>query len=171
MSIDNLTDEQLIEGLKAYRPPKKLHPIAGKTYDLYAAAGNQLSDEAIAELRKDLEATYGDLKATTDALCGLASFVVYANEHLKDPKAGDQISALMQETRSQFEPLAARLSTLLQDAAKYATGVLDRFMDRDQTAKNRAPRYDEPAPEGTVPLKQLKPVAQPPPVRDRGKKK
>lgn len=167
--MNDLTDAELIEALKSYRPPKKLHPIAGKTLDLYLAGGNQLSEEAIADIRKDLQAYYGDLKAVTDALCGLGAFIMHATENLNDPKAAEQIADLMREARPQYEPLGHRLASLLQDVAKHATGVLDRFMDRDQTSKTRAPKYDEAPPVGTIPLKQLKPVAQPPPVR--GKKK
>lgn len=161
------SDEELLEQLKAYRPPKKLHPIAGKAYDLYDAAGFKLTDEAIAELRKDLQSYYGDLKALTDALCGLAAFIMYAMENLDDKKAAEQIAELMKEVRPQYEPLGNRLAQILQDLSKKATGILDRFSDRDQKAKNRAPVYDEAPPTGTVPLRDLKPVAQPPPVRKK----
>lgn len=161
------TDEELIEQLKAYRPPKKLHPIAAKTHDFYLADGNQLTDAAIAAIQKDLEATYGDLKATTDALCGLAAFVMYANEGLNDPKAADQIGEVMKGARAQYDPLGERLARMVQEAGKKAGELLDRFMDRDQAEKKRAPMYDESPPQGTVPLKQLKPVAQPPPIRKK----
>jgi hypothetical protein len=164
-----MLSEKALEAIKDYRPPKKLHPIASKTYDLYAAAGNRLTPEALEALRADLRATYGDLKATTDALCGLASFVIYANEHLDDPAAAEQISELMRDARQEFEPVSTGLQSMLQDWARKVSGVFDRFSDRDQTAKARAPVYDELPPNGTVPLKQLKPVAKPPPIRVRAK--
>jgi hypothetical protein len=165
------TPEEVLNAIKDYRPPKKLHPIAGKTYDLYAAAGKQLTPEALDIILEELRSHYGDLKATTDALAGLASFQIYAREHLDDEKAADQIMELMKDARMQFEPLSLQVAGWLSDLTKKLTGIFDRFTDRDRSGDSRAPVHDKAPPEGTVPLKQLKPMAEPPRVRRRDKKK
>jgi hypothetical protein len=163
--------QELLDAIRNYRPPKKLHPIAGKAYDLYDRAGFELTDEAIAELRADLEGLRGDLKALTDAMCGLSAFVIYANEKLNDPVAAEQIAQLMREQRAQYEPLSQKVTEILQDFSKKVRGLFDRFTDRDLSADTRAPTYDEPAPPETVPLKQLKPAARPPPLRKKDKER
>lgn len=164
-----MTDD-ILEQIKAYRPPKKLHPIAEKTYLLYDTGGFKLSDEALDTIRAELQGYRGDLKALTDALCGLSAFIMYAMETLNDPIAAEQVAGLIKECRPAYEGLGQFLEKAFQEAARKATSVLDRFMDRDTSAKARAPKYDEPPEEGTVPLRVLKPVAQPPPVRNKGKK-
>jgi hypothetical protein len=159
--------EELLEAIKNYRPPKKLHPIAGRTYDLYDSAGFQLTDEALDEIRKVLEGYGDDLKALTDALCGLSAFVIYANEKLGDPVAAEKVALVMRECRGKYEPLSEGVTAALQDLVRKVRGLFDRFVDRDRAPDSKAPIYDDERPPNTVPLRELKPIAQPPMRRRR----
>ena len=155
--------KELLEQIRAYRPPTKLHPIAGKTYDLYDAGGFKLSEAALQEIRADLAAFNGDLKGLTDALCGLSAFIMYAMESLNDPVAAEQVAKLIQETKPQYAEIGSSLSGVLQDLAQKATGVLDRFSGRDLKAKKRAPTFGSAPPEGAIPASaMMKPRAEPP---------
>lgn len=154
--------EYTLEDIKNYRPPAKLHPIAGKTYDLYDAAGFKLTPEAIQELRLELQGYHGDLKALTDALCGLAAFIMFAMEVRNDPAAAEAIANLIKEQRSEYEVLGRSLQGVLQDLAKKAGTVFEKFTGKEKVEKSRAPKIDEKAPEGAVPLKALANPAQPP---------
>ena len=53
--------DNILEVLRDYRPPKKLHPIAGKAYDMYDAAGFKLTDEAKEVIRQELDSHGDDL--------------------------------------------------------------------------------------------------------------
>lgn len=157
----------VLEAVKAYRPPKKLHPIAMQAFDLYKAGNYKLDDAAVGELRKTLEAHYGDLKTLTDALCSLAAFIAYLMEVKQDQATAEVVAKLMKETQPQYVSLVDYLTKVLSDAGKAVVGVLDRFTDRDTSGDKRAPKYGEEPPPGTVPLKSIKPVAQPPPKRKK----
>lgn len=157
----------ILEAIRDYKPPKKLHPIAGLTYDLYDAAGFQITDEVLDRLRRELEPHKSDLKALTDALCGLSAFIVYANEQLEDPEAAGRISELVKECRPQYAPLGEKLVGLLQDFAQQAKEIFGRFSDKEEEL--RAPKVGEQAPDGAVPLSRLKPVAKRPPLIRKAK--
>jgi hypothetical protein len=164
--------DDILEQISKYKAPSRLPPIANKAYDLWASGGNKLSDESVAILRKDLEKFYDDLKALTDAICGLGAFAIYARDYLKDTDASDKVVKLIQETAPKYTSIGERIAAALQDLANKATGLLDKFTDRESVPKNVAPKFDgdEAPPVGTVPLKQLKPLGGPPPLRDRNKK-
>jgi hypothetical protein len=164
--------DDILEQVGKYRAPTKLPPIANKAYDLYAAGGKKLSEEAIETLRKELGAFAGDLKALTDANVGLGAFAIYVRDHLNDPATAEQIAKLIRETAPKYASIGERIAAALQDLANKATDLLDRFADRDSAPKNVAPKFDsnEAPPPGSIPLKSLKPVGTPPPLRDRKKK-
>jgi len=159
--------EYTLEQIKAYKPPKKLPEIAGKIYDLYDAGGFKLSEEALEKIRVELRSKHHDLKALTDDLCGLSAFIMFAMETRNDPVAAEQVANLIKEQRSAYAELGEALATLIQDQASSATDTLGRFLDTEDEAKSRAPMYGETAPAGAVPLKSLKPVAQPPVPRKK----
>lgn len=158
----------ILEAIRDYRPPSKLHPIAGLTFDLYDAAGSKITDEILDRLRQELEPHRTDLKALTDALCGLSAFIMYANEQLEDPEAAARVSELVKECRPQYAPLGEKLVGLLQDFAQQAKEVFGRFADKEEEL--RAPKVGEQAPDGAVPLSRLKPVAKRPPLIKKDKR-
>jgi hypothetical protein len=162
--------DNILELISQYRAPAKLPPIADKAFALYTAGSNSLSDEAIEVLRKDLAVFGGDLKALSDAICGLGAFAIYVRDHLHDPETAEDVAKLIQETAPKYATIGERISAALQDVAAKATELLSKFTDREDAAKATAPKYGDEAPTGTIPLKALKPVGAPPPLRDRNKK-
>lgn len=164
--------DDILEQVGKYRAPTKLPPIANKAYELYATGGKKLSPEAVDVLRKELAVFNDDLKALTDAICGLGAFAIYVRDHLHDPVAAETVAKLIHETAPKYKTIGERIAAALQDMATKATDLLDRFTDREAVPKNVAPKFDgdEPPPAGSIPLKSLKPVGSPPPLRDRNKK-
>lgn len=167
MSVDE--DVKVLEAIRDYKQPSKLHPIAMHAYYVYEEAGDNLTDEGVQELREIL-AKLEDLKELTDALCGLTAFMIYLSEQLKDTESSEKVANLMKEQKSRYIPLQERAAEAFQNLSHKAKGVLERFFGKSKEDSSRAPVYDEEAPEGTVPLKNLKPVAQPPPwAKKKGK--
>jgi hypothetical protein len=167
-----MTDhDDILEQIEAYRPPEQLHPIATLTYELYDRAGFKFTEKELAQIRAELQKYYGDLKPLTDAVCGLSAFIMLAMQDLDDRVAARQIAELIRDLQPQYEPIGHRLVHVLQDIAKKTTGTLARFSGRRLEAEVRAPAFGATAPNGTVPLRALKPVAQPPPPRSRGPKR
>jgi hypothetical protein len=157
--------DNILEQIGQYRAPSKLPPIAMKAYSLYTAGGSKLNDEAIGELRKELQAYGDDLKPLTDAIVGLGAFAIYVRDNLKDPAAAEAVAKLIHETAPKYASIGQRIAAALQDLANKATDLLDRFTDREAPPKT-APKFGEDAPQGTVPLKALKPVGGPPPAKN-----
>lgn len=155
-------DSKLLRALRDYRPPKKLHKIAMFAWALYEEAGRSLPAEAIDALRDELKG-YGELKDLTDALCGLSAFMIYVSEHLGDPDAAERVAELVKEMAPRYEPLGDRVSFALENFGKQVKGAFDRLVGSDEKEEKRAPIYGEAPPKGTIPLKTLKPVAEPPP--------
>jgi hypothetical protein len=155
-------DVKILQALRDYRPPSKLHPIAKFAYALYEEADMDLPPEAMTGLREELK-QYEDLKDLTDALCGLSAFMIYISEHLDDQKNGEKVAELIKEVGPRYSSFTDRVSVALENLGKKVKGAFDRFTARDLTEDKRAPVHDENPPEGTVPLKKMKPVAQPPP--------
>jgi hypothetical protein len=150
--------DNILEEVGKYRTPSTLPPISMKAYALYEEAGFIITDEAVAELRKDLEAAAEDLKLLTDTNVGLGVFALYLRDHKKDTASADKIAALMRETAPKYVPIGERIVAALQDLAINATSLLDRFTERDESAKARAPKFGETGGSGTLQLKDLKPT-------------
>jgi hypothetical protein len=157
-----MPDFTILELLRDYRPPTKLHPLAGRAYDLYDAAEFQITDEVLEELRTALKG-YDDLKDLTDALCGLSAFMIYLSEKREDEEGAERIAELIKEVGPRYEPLTEKVIAALQDLKALGKAAFDRFIARDDTEDRRAPVYGEKPPEGTLQVKDLKPPAQPPP--------
>lgn len=155
-------DVKILEALRDYRPPKKLHPIARFAWGLYEEAGDDIPPEAIEALRDELK-QYEDLKDLTDALCGLSAFMIYISEQLGDTENGEKIAELVKEVGPRYEPFTDRVAQAIENLGRRVKGLYDRFTDRDKTEDSRAPVYGEDAPKGTVPLKNIKPRATVPP--------
>jgi hypothetical protein len=147
----------LLRAVMGYRPPQKLHPIAKRAFDRYYADGWKLTDEGLAAIASDLESTYADLKALTDALFGLVPFLILLQDRFGDREAIDRIVELMRTTGAQYEPLARSVADAVHDLGDEISRVLDRFSDRDRSAKRMAPRFGGEAPPNTRPLRDLKP--------------
>jgi hypothetical protein len=162
-------DEELLKQVLTYRPPAELHPIAGLTYDLYDEAGFVITDGILDRLREELRPFESDFRALTDALAGLCAFIMYALQDLEDEAAAQRIVDLIKEVRPKYQPIWTQLGNMLQDASKKTLGALSRFSGFEDGASKNAPRHDADRPAGTIPLRVLKPVAHPPPPRNRAK--
>jgi hypothetical protein len=163
-------DLDALRAMRDYRPPTKLPKSAEVAWALYEAGGDALDDAALEQLRI-LLGRYDDLKDLTDAICGLAAFQAYVGEQLGDEATATQIAGLIQETAPRYVPFFERVVRAVDALGTEAKKVLGRFFGRNLEAQKRAPVHDAAAPEGTVPLRDLKPVAQPPPWAKRVKPK
>ena len=103
-----------VEDIRSYKPPDKLPPIAGMTYDLYDAGGFNLDDEAVEKIRAELESNSEDLKELTDMLCGLSTFIIFAMEVREDPVAAETVAKLIQEQASKYEEVARMLQAAVR---------------------------------------------------------
>lgn len=156
----------ILEAIRDYKPPKKLHPIAGRAIDLYFANGSKIPDEVVNALRQQIQPIKHDLKELTDVLWGLSQVIMYFNENEQNPDAAARISELVKECRPQYAPLGEKLVGLVQDFAKQAKEIFGRFADQEEEL--RAPKVGDQAPDGAVPLSRLKPMAKrPPPVNKK----
>jgi hypothetical protein len=160
----------LLKAIGSYRAPSKLPEPVKKANRAYHQNGRRFTEEDLDALRSEFRAVYSDLKATTDVLMGLAALVSYLKEKAKDEKSAEQIAEIMRDCAPEYQPIADKLAGVLQDVAEQFKGAFDRFLDRNDESKGKAPTYDEAAPQGTVPLKDLKPVAAPLPQRPKKKK-
>ncbi len=165
MAADDL---DALAALRDYRPPKKLPKSAELAWALYMGKGDQLDDEAVTLIRAYLDGVE-DLKTLTDAICGLAAFQAYVGETLGDEKAATQVAKIIQDTAPRYVPFFERVMKAVLALGDGARRTLGRMFGRDPGPERRAPVHDQAAPEGTVPLKQLKPVAEPPPWARRVK--
>lgn len=156
---------ELLELVRSYEQPTKLHPIADRAFQLFEAAGGRLGEREVAVLRAVLEALKGDEQwvELMDALVSLYSFVIYANQKLNAPDAADAVTELIREQRGVFLSLRESLDEAHMDGSSEALrrsrgwwGALGE--------ERRAPRVGEPAPKGTIRASVLKPRAQPPGV-------
>lgn len=155
-------DLEAFEKVRDYRPPKELPKIAEVAWALYAASGDRLEESDIDNLRLLLEKRE-DLKALADDLCGLSAFQIYVGEHLGDEATATRVAALIQESLPRYEPMLRRALRKLHELGGEAKKALSKLFGHEVDGERRAPVHDAPAPEGTVPLRTLKPQAQPPP--------
>jgi hypothetical protein len=158
--------DNILEELKAYDAPKRLPPIADRAFALYEAGGFKLDDAALGALRAELEGHAGDLKALTDAIVGLGAFALWARDFRKDATAAEAVAKLIGEHAPKYATIGERLVNALQDLAIKATDWLDQLSGRDPSVKHRAPKYGDAGAPGSVPLKDLKPLNAPPPLKD-----
>ncbi|MEQ8277512.1 MAG: hypothetical protein RMA76_35005 [Deltaproteobacteria bacterium] len=163
--------DDILEQIGKYKAPTKLPKISRIALALYEDGGFELNEEAVLALRLELESYEGDLKALTDANIGLGVFALYLRDTEKKPEQAEMIAALIRETAPKYQSIGERIVSALQDLAVNAKELLDKFSDRDDAAKARAPVYGEAGPEGSLPLKNLKPVGEPPPRRNVKKPK
>lgn len=160
--------DDILEQIGKYRAPSKLPPISMMAFNLYEQAGFQMTDVAIEALRIELKEHQDDLKDLTDQNVGLGVFALYLRDTRKDAQSAEKVAALIRETAPKYQSIGERIVSALQDLAANATALLDRFSDRDQEAKARAPKHGDKAPQGTLPLKDIKPVGD---LREQKKKK
>lgn len=159
-------NDDILEQVGKYRAPTKLPPIAKLSIALYEQEGFVVNQGVVDALRLELETYQDDLKALTDANLGLGVFALYLRDHANDPDGAEMVAELIRETAPKYQSIGERIVAALQDLAITATNLLDRFSDRDESAKKRAPKYGDDGPPGTMPLKDIKPVGAPPPRRD-----
>jgi hypothetical protein len=158
-----MDSQAALELLRTYRPPTTLQDISVSAARLYLVGEQKLSDDAIEALRGELWSHQQDVHRLTDAILGLRAFAQWVLEQHDDETAYDQIFELMKETAPIYEPILQALTAVPQDTAEAVKAALDRFRGvEDDGSSRRAPNFGEAAPAGTVPLKRLKPVAQPP---------
>ncbi len=162
--------DTILEDLKAYEAPSKLPPIATAAYALYEEAGFRLNDPDIDMLRRGLQRFEDDLKALTDAIVGLGAFALFVRDHRNDNETAEKVARLIGEFSPKYEPIGRRIVSALEDLTIKATDLLDQFTGKKPDEKRRAPTFGESGPAGSIPLKSLKPVGAPPPLRDFKKK-
>lgn len=166
---DNNEDLGALEALRDYRPPTKLPRSAEVAWALYEEGGDTLDDAAIAAIHQLLDTYENDLKGLTDALCGLAAFQTYVGETLGDEATASKVAKVIQDVVPRYVPFFERVVRAVDVLGIEARKVLGRFFARDTEADKRAPVHDEAAPDGSVPLRTLKPIAQPPPWAKKAK--
>jgi hypothetical protein len=157
-----------LEQIQSYKPPTKLHPIADKIFRVYESAGDKFTAEGLDEIRAELANYHGDLKELTDALTGLAAFIMLAMEKLNDPVAAEQIAELVKEQRPHYAEIGAMVANALAEApqnlAEKASAAFKRLTGKEDQ-KKEAPKYGDAGPPGSIPVATLqKPAAAPPKV-------
>ncbi|MCA9551556.1 MAG: hypothetical protein KC933_16080 [Myxococcales bacterium] len=162
--------DNIFEELKAYEAPKSLPRIADYGVQLYEAAGYKLDAAAIESLRQELAKHAGDLKDLTDNIIGLGAFALWLRDFRQDNEGTVAVAKLIGEHAPKYASIGERIGNALQDLALKATDLLDAFSGSDAAMKRRAPKYGEDSPSGTLPLKDLKPVGAPMPIKERNKK-
>lgn len=164
-------DAKLLQAVRDWRPPTKLHPIAMQVWQIYEKHGLKMPPEGLQEIR-DLLAAYGDdLKALAEALEGLSRFMLLAGEHHKDKKTAAQIADLMREYTHLFEPFWQRVGEALANVGAETSASFLEFLGSDAVTAKLAPLYGQEAPKGSVPLRNLAPPARPPPWAAKHKNK
>ena len=158
-------DEELLEAVKSWRPPEKLHPLAMQAWDLYEAAGNRLPEDGIQTIRDVLDSHGDDLVGLAEALEGLTRFLIHASEELEDEETSEKVMSLMREYTHRFEPFWQRVGEAIQNVSARRRGSLLDFMDVDQSADRVAPTFGVKAPDHSVPLSSLVPPSRPRPVQ------
>ena len=87
--------------------------------------------------------------------------MIYLSEYLDDQQNGAKVAGLIKEVGPKYESFTDRVTQAIENLGRRVKGVFERFTDQKEDEK-KAPVYDADAPEGTIPLKTLKPVARPP---------
>jgi hypothetical protein len=163
---------EAIELLKSYQPPTTLQPIAAAAAFLYINNGRRLDSEHLDAIRAELACHHHDLRELATALLGLRAFGRWVLEFQDDEPTHRQIFELIGEAAPFFEPLMTALASAPQELATIVAAELRRFEGTDDDGSgHRAPCFGATAPEGTVPLRRLKPVATPPPIFTKTKNK
>jgi hypothetical protein len=156
-------DLKLLDAVRNWRPPKKLHPMAMVAWKMYEEGGNTLSDESISKLREVLDAYGDDLKGLAEACEGLTRFVMYTSQNLGDEENADKVIKLLREYSHRYEPFWQRVGEALSNVGAKAVDNFRSFVGQNQPGEKSAPTLGEKAPEGSVPLKDIMPAARPPP--------
>ncbi len=164
-------DEQLLEAVRTWRPPEKLHPMAMVVWGIYEEAGNTLSPPELQKVR-DLFDAYGeDLVGLAEAMEGVVRFMLYVGDGLDDKESAKKIGDLLREYVHLYEPFWDRVAEALQNVGSDAQSAFGEFIDQEvEKKKKTAPVYGEAAPAGTVPLRTLTNPARPPPWAPKTKK-
>lgn len=156
-------DAKILEAVRNWRPPKKLHPMAMVAWKLYEEGGNTLSEASVQNLRDALNGYGDDLKGLAEACEGLTRFVMYVSQNLGDKENGDKVIQLMREYTHLYEPFWRRVGDALANVGAQAIGTFKQFVGEGKTEEKNAPALGEKAPDGSVPLKNLMPAGRPPP--------
>ena len=157
-------DVKLLEAVRNWRPPEKLHPIAMTTWHLYEGNGDKLPPPALQQVRDVLDAYGDDLTGLAEAMEGLVRFMLYVGDELEDKETGKQVADLMREYIHLYEPFWERVGEALNNVGEELRGSFQNFMDQELGDDRTAPVYGEAAPKGTVPLKDIAPPpGRPPP--------
>ncbi|MCB9652677.1 MAG: hypothetical protein H6729_00905 [Deltaproteobacteria bacterium] len=151
---------ELLKAVMTYRPPKKIHPVGRLLAQLFEENDGHLSDDALARVRKAVEACYGNLKELSDANCALLAFIKLARESWDRPESADAIALILKDTFPQytglFDQLALAVAQLPQDVAEHATSLFERFIGEDKTQETKkAPEPNQAAPINSIPLQKL----------------
>ena len=155
-------DRKLLEAVRNWRPPEKLHPIAMAAYGVYAEAGKDLPPKAVQELRMVLNEYGEDLIALAEAMEGMIRFMIYLGENLGDKKNSEKVAKLLREYADRFEPFWQRVAEALENEGEDVQSAFDELVGYSDPSRRNAPRYGEEAPKGTVRLADIVPPQRPP---------
>lgn len=154
-------DVELLEAVRNWRPPTKLHPMAMSAYHLYERLGMSLPAEGVVELRAMLDAHRDDLKTLAEHIEGLARFMILIAEHFGDVAGSKRVADLMREYTPLFEPFWRRVGEALDNVGSETKGSFQRFTG--DVEEKVAVVHDAAKPTGTIPLSTLLNPARPPP--------
>lgn len=162
MSIEE--DRALLESLQRWQPPTQLHPIAMLAFHLYEEAGMAMTDAVVAELRGLLDG-YAEEDASliplAEALEGSTRFMILLRDHRSDPEGAEQVADLIRDYAPRFGPFWERVGEAMSNLQMDAGTAFKSFVG--EAFKTTAPELGQQAPEGSVPLKDLKLGAGRPP--------
>lgn len=154
-------DVELLEAVRDWRPPTKLHPMAMLAFHHYERFGMKLPTEAVEELRVTLDAHRGDLKTLAEHIEGLARFMILIGEHFGDVAGSKRVADLMREYTPLFEPFWRRVGEALDNVGNQTKENFQRF--NGEVEEKVAVVHDAAKPSGTIPLSAMLNPARPPP--------
>lgn len=158
-------DVKLLEAVRDWRPPEKLHPMAMVVWGIYEDAGNKMSPTELGRVRELFDAYGEDLTGLAEAMEGVVRFMLYVGDELKDKESAKAIGDLMREYMHLYEPFWQQVAEALQNVGSEARESFSEFLDPEDKGKKVAPTYGEAPPQGTIPLRNLAPPVRPPTAR------
>ena len=167
----NDADAQLLNAVRTWRPPDDLHPVALLASTLYHAAGDELTAE-VHDLLKDTLDEYGsDLIDLAMAMEGLVRFTILLEQKYEDKAGAKQLVELMRSYMPLYEPFWRRVGDAMRRANTHQQSAFLAFLDADLAPKDKAAKFGETPPQGSIPARTLVATGRPPPHRRRNKRR
>lgn len=138
---------------------------------LYHAADDKVTSEVIALLKETLDAYEEDLIDLAQAMEGLVRFTILLEQKYDDKTGAKRLVNLMRSYMHLYEPFWRRVSDALRRVSTQQHSAFLTFLDADMAPKDKAPKFGEKPPEGTIPARDLVSTARPPPHVRRKKRR